>query len=206
MFFSPRKRSRRSSVGIEQLEVRIVPTITVHQTGTHLFIDGDSNGVKANDNVTISMTADGGQGDIDVAHDGQTEPFTGVDDITVSTGKGKDTVTVDGIDIMGTLIINTGTGQDTVTVKNTSMDVRRIGGDLVVDTGTASDKVTLDNIDVTGKTNVKLGDHKDKLTVRNSTFDGDFFADGGNHSDKYVDDGGNTFTGSKVIKHFQHVS
>ncbi len=268
MFFSPRKRNRRSSFGIEQLEVRIVPTVSVIQDGGQLTITGDSSGAKSNDNVTITGTD---PSKVDVTHDGTTESFTDVTDITVNTKKGKDTVTVVDLDIEGdlsvntgsgqdvvdfiggegtiggdlsvstgtasdkvtldtiivggitnvklgdhkdTLIvsgstfegdlsINTGSGQDTVSISDSHIGNSEAGGDLSVSTGTASDKVTLDTIIVGGITNVKLGDHKDSLIVSGSTFDGKFTADGGNHSDTFDDGGDNTFTGGKVIKHFQ---
>lgn len=197
MFFSPRKRNRRSSFGIEQLEVRIVPTVSVIQDGGQLTITGDSSGAKSNDNVTITGTD---PSKVDVTHDGTTESFTDVTDITVNTKKGKDTVTVVDLDIEGDLSVNTGSGQDVVDFIGGE---GTIGGDLSVSTGTASDKVTLDTIIVGGITNVKLGDHKDSLIVSGSTFDGKFTADGGNHSDTFDDGGDNTFTGGKVIKHFQ---
>ena len=197
MFFRPRKRTRRSSLGIEQLEVRIVPTVTVHQTAGHLFITGD----KAKDTVTVTGTD---PGEVDVTHDGDTTSFTDVDDITISTGRGDDTVTVVDLDITGNLAISTGTGQDIVAVNDSDVDAeRKIGGDLSVRTGLASDEVSLDTITVGGNTHVSLSDGKDTLTVSNCTFEGDFSADGGNDRDTFVDGGGNDFMGDKVIKHLQ---
>ena len=79
-------RPRRFIPKLEELGVRLCPSVTIQANGGELRVDG-------NDAADVVSITDNGQGAVSVTANGQTSAFAGISQIQVQTRGGNDTIT-----------------------------------------------------------------------------------------------------------------
>ena len=126
-----------------------------------------------------------------------------VEDLTINTGSGADTVYLNLVETMGSLDVRTGGGQDKVTIINqvveNSASIRTNGG---------RDNVSISSSFFEGSVAVRTGGGRDTLTVSYTGFDGPrpFFNGQGNNNDTFIDGGANGFwNGDPRIVRFENI-
>lgn len=191
MFFRSRKRNRRSQFGIEQLECRNLPTVTLNLVGHHLFIKADNSG----EVVDIEGT---GKGKVDVTENGDTHSYTGVKVITARFGSGDDELNVTDLDIARNLIVRMGRGDDFLKLDNVD-----IGGRTALTLGAGTDTVEIIDSQFSKRASILLQGGDDELIIDGNDFNRRAVANGGSGTDTLDDAGNNNFSKRHAARKFE---
>lgn len=161
-------------------------TVTADVVGGNLFIKGDNGGNQIvldqagllPGQVRISG-ASGTQVSTDtiaLADSAILEGVTG--NVTIRTGSGDDSVSLDGPTVAGRVLINTGKGDNTILVDGTN-----VGKTLTILNGPDDDQTMIIDSTILGKTLVKSASGNDGVTMQNNTIGGDLAIAAGHDDD-----------------------
>lgn len=138
-------RPRFRAYGGERLEGRACPTVAFAFDAGVLTVTGDDGP----NTISLIQSADGA---VDVTGDGQSEAFSGVDQVILNAGGGDDGITMYfnpkefTIDKPVPYRINMGQGNDTLVLDDGASPgsfIRNLGIDVAVDLGTGNDEVAV---------------------------------------------------------------